>query len=596
MPPKGKRQTRLGFQPVSASSSSPVASSSAPKAGSSRKENSSPVRHSSSTAAPSSSARSARLAGAKKAKQGRLDDSSLPFPPTFLPKPRGRRSRTVANVHSEDSDAENSDEPNTRAPQSSQSVSTRLNNTTIFDDGDDEEEELGQLVTSPIKRGRPIYISLDDSDDAHILPPNSASKAPEAKIVSQDDSDEDVFSPAKKRKLVHHSPPSVASINRTGGRLKRPNSMMSSPIKKAHKGHRSEKQKKMELLRRRRAGEKIDQLTSSESSSDEDEKRGIYDSDSEGRFEVLKEFDDEEEGEVVKEKPAPRKDKGKREKPKAQNSDESDLDDFVTDDDDAPLGAPMDIPLEFTSHAHKPLKQQFPFVIEWLVHNRINPAFERRDPIYVHAWRKLDDEFSGLANSKFISSVWRPNFLRALKSRPRLEAFELTSIDPDLSQACEACGRSGHPSTSKIILLGSPYHKDTLVEVESDSDSEDDDDDDDTASVDTQGMPLPPTTKAWNVGRVCCDNATIAHSLLHWKHALKEWVEDRLENEGWMTPEKLRQREKMKAKSRRMLANSIADEWQEKGIVNALYGDFKNQLETARSQATTGRGTRGKFR
>ncbi|KAI1437744.1 hypothetical protein GGR50DRAFT_643986 [Xylaria sp. CBS 124048] len=346
----------------------------------------------------------------------------------------------------------------------------------------------------------------------------------------------------------------------------------------------------MELLRRRRAGEKIDKLTSSESSSDEDDRRGLYDSDTEGSLVVLKEFDDEEE-ECVQEKPAPRKLKNKREKARAQNSDETDLDDFVTDDDEVPLGVPMDIPLEFTSHAHKPLKEQFPYVIEWLVHNRINPAFERRDPIYVNAWRKLDDEVYGLANSKFISSIWRPDFLRALKSRPQLESFELSSIDPGYSQACEACGRSGHPSTSKIILMGTPYHKDTLLDVESDSDS----DDDDNVSVDTQGMPLPPTTKGWAVGSVCCDNATIAHSLLHWKHALKEWVEERLEQEGWMTAEKLRQRETMKPKKRRLLANSIVDEWQEKKIVNALYGDFKHQLETARTQETTGR-QRGRYR
>ncbi|KAJ8123875.1 hypothetical protein ONZ43_g275 [Nemania bipapillata] len=518
------------------------------------------------------------------------DDVDL-LPPTQ----KASKSHTSEPQASEESE-EDEDELFIRNPRSSQSVSTRLQRTVIIDDSDNEEPEPPKL-SSPRKRRRPSVSSVIslDSDDAPILPRSPAKKLSPPTIIELDYSDEEIVSPPKRRKVVHHSSPSLSTSNRTPGRLKRPSAAASSPIKKPHKGHRSEKQKTMELLRRRRAGEKIDQLTSSESSEDEQEKRGIYDSDSECEFEVLKKFDDEEQEEVVEDQPAPRtnREKQKPKKPTDQDNSGSDLDDFVTDDDDAPLGAPVDIPLEFTSHAHKPLKDQFPFVIEWLVHNRIDPAFERKDPIYVNAWRKVDDEVSGLANSKFTSAAWKVDFNRALKSRPRLESFSLAQIGSGLYETCEACGRSGHPSTFKIIFSGSAYHKDTLVEVESESDSEDDDND--TASIDTRGMALPPITKEWCVGSVCCSNAETAHSLLHWKHALKEWVEERLEDEGWMTGEKLREREKMKAKNRRALANNIVDEWQDGGVVNALYGDFKNTLENARNKATTGRGLRGKF-
>ncbi|KAI3343334.1 hypothetical protein F4824DRAFT_439560 [Ustulina deusta] len=631
MPPRKKQQSqaRLTFEPVGASSSSPISAYSPARVRYSRTANSSPAVRSSSTAASSSLAKNARRASGKKMKQGRLDDSIAP-PASFMPKQSGQQNRAMADDSSDDSaaeigdagydeddvdllpptqkatkphnsdvsDAEDSDEePRTRNPRSSQSVSTRLQRTIIVDDSDDEELEPPRL-SSPRKRPRSSIISLDDSDDVPILPSNSAKRPSRHALVELEDSDEDI-SPSKKRKIFHHSSPSAPANNGTPGRLKRPGATVSSPIKKLHKGHRSEKQKKMELLRRRRAGEKIHQLTSSESSSAEDEKRGIYDSDSECDFEVLKNFDDEEQEVVVQEQSAPRKDKHKRKQEKSTENEDSEgnLDDFVTDDDDAPLGAPVDIPLEFTSNAHKPLKDQFPFVIEWLVHNRINPAFERKDPVYINAWRKLDDEVSGLANSKFTSSAWKQDFNRALKSRPRLETFPLVQMGSGLYDTCEACGRSGHPSTFKIVFSGSPYYKDTLAEVESESESDsEDDDDNDRASVDTRGMSLPPTTKEWCVGAVCCSNAETAHSLLHWKHALKEWVEDRLDEEGWMTPEKLSEREKMKAKGRRALANNIVDEWQERRVVTALYGDFKNTLENARNQATTGRGARGKFR
>ncbi|KAJ2986769.1 hypothetical protein NUW58_g4870 [Xylaria curta] len=590
MPPaKKKSQARLTFETIGGSSSSPVSTYSPARVRYSRAAHSSPVGRMPSIAAPSSSAQVVRRSGRRKPKQSKLGGSIAP-PASFMPKLHSRRNRVAVPESSDDSAAEigdagydegddvdllppsqkaselqtsensgaedSDDEPNIRHPRSSQSVSTRLQRTILDDDDDDDDDnregsgdkrpEPSQL-SSPCKRRHSSVISLDDSDDAPILLSASARKLSRHTLIELDDSEDDIVSVSKKRKIFHHSSPSVPSNNRTPGRLKRPGVVASSPIKKAHKGHRSEKQKKMELLRRRRAGEKIEQLTASESSSNEDGKRGIYDSDPECDFEVLKKFDDEEEEEVVEEQSAPRGDKRKpkHDKPTGQGGDESDLDDFVTDDDDAPLGAPVDIPLEFTSNAHMPLKDQFPFVIEWLVHNRINPAFERKDPVYLNAWRKLDDEVTGLANSKFTSSAWK--------------------IGEGLYDTCEACGRSGHPSTYKIIFSGSAYHKDTLAEVESDSDAEGDDDeaDNDTASVDTRGMPLPPVTKEWCVGSVCCSNAETAHSLLHWRYALKQWVEERLEDEGWMAGDMLSQRERMKAKKRRALANKIVDGWQE---------------------------------
>jgi hypothetical protein len=224
-------------------------------------------------------------------------------------------------------------------------------------------------------------------------------------------------------------------------------------------------------------------------------------------------------------------------------------------------------------------------VIEWLVHNKINPAFERKDPIYSNAWRKLDDEVHGLASSKFTSSAWKAEFYRTLKGRPRLEAYEMDKGDADRYDKCEACGRSGHPATWKIKFDGQPYYKDTLEDVESDSD----DSGSDTGSVDTQGNALPSASREWVVGSVCCSNAETASSLIHWKHALKEWVEERLEDDGELSAKKLKDREKMKAKKRREAANAIVDKWQSAGIINSLYGDFKQTLQNARDKSTTGR-------
>ncbi|KAI0002739.1 hypothetical protein F4779DRAFT_630915 [Xylariaceae sp. FL0662B] len=619
-PGRKKRQTRLTFEPV-AGSSSPA------KVRCAEGASSSPSR-------PSASKQAPRPSDPAKTTQSRLQTERSSSPPTasFMPKIHG--TQQLAYDSSEDSAAEvddagheegdvddlprlrdetvnvgapkvldaDEDAPDptvisSKSMRSSQSVSIRLRRT-IIEDGDEDEDEPHSPI---LKRRRPPVVDLvdedEDDDDEPIVAPSSALRRPRPAFVELSDSDFDVQSPAKKRKTSH-------AATTTPGRLKRP--ISSSPMKRsAHKGHRSEKQKKIELLRRRRAGERIDKLTSSES-SDED-KRGIYDTDPEEEFEVLRNFDDEEEeleGEdqvpasrsALKGKEAVKKTrKGIAER--SDDDDNDDLDDFVTDDDDAPLGAPayLDIPLEFTAQAHKPLKEQFPHVIEWLVHNRINPAFERKDPVYSNAWRKLDDEVHGLATSKFASSAWKPEFYRALKGRPKMDTYEMDRGDSSIYETCEACGRSGHPATWRITFQGHPYYKDSLAEVESEDDDEDGDGSE-HESIDTQGMRLAPTTKEWHVGVVCCSNAETAHSLIHWKHALKEWVEERLEDEGWMSANKLREREKMKARRRREIANDVVDGWQDTGTVSALYRDFKNTLENARNKATTGRGLRGRFR
>ena len=123
-----------------------------------------------------------------------------------------------------------------------------------------------------------------------------------------------------------------------------------------------------------------------------------------------------------------------------------------------PLGIPNDalaeIPLEFTRHSHKPLREHFRDVLLWLILDRIFPGFaERKHELYRIAWQKLDDEISGLAQSKFASSAWRSDFIMALRARPQ---FVNEQIDGLSLQSCGACGRSGHPATY-VPPFPSPY-------------------------------------------------------------------------------------------------------------------------------------------
>lgn len=107
---------------------------------------------------------------------------------------------------------------------------------------------------------------------------------------------------------------------------------------------------------------------------------------------------------------------------------EGNLEGFI-DEDDNTIGVPDEalyqMPLEFTRASRKPLKAHFKDAVEWLVHRRINPGFERDDEVYRTAWTRLNDEVIGLANSKWVSSSWRPDFYRLLRARPYIEQAEL---------------------------------------------------------------------------------------------------------------------------------------------------------------------------
>lgn len=89
------------------------------------------------------------------------------------------------------------------------------------------------------------------------------------------------------------------------------------------------------------------------------------------------------------------------------------------------------------------------------------------------------------------------------------------------------------------------------------------------------------------MGQTCNSNAETAHSLMHWRPSLRDWVDARLEGEGYMTPERIVEREQMKARRRERLANDIVEGWAESDIIKNLFLDFKKTIESARTKDTT---------
>ncbi|KAM3079893.1 hypothetical protein ACMFMF_003313 [Clarireedia jacksonii] len=367
-------------------------------------------------------------------------------------------------------------------------------------DGNDDTDDEVRLPSSTRRRPPIVVPELRKDDDSDDEPPTSPMKRRRPIVVS--DEEDEPATPAKKMRPTLESGdddlPSISRIPRTIS-----SSPDSSAPAKQHirryspKKHRTAKQKQLEILKRKRAGESNPVLTETE--SDEEEVRGIYDSDGD----ALSTFEDEEEEEEEQEVEETRKRRTPK-KPITENQDEYDSD-FVDDDDDGLIGIPDHamIPLEFTAAAHKPLKEHFSEAVEWCVQTKINPGFNQAlQPIYAQAWNKLDDAYSGLTHSKFVSSGWTREFTKALYARPQFLARRLEpgeGLDLLGEAKCEACNRRKHVPTWGIQLMGRAYHKESLAEVEKDSEDSEGDEDD-GQSMNSRDEPIPSQDKEFLVG------------------------------------------------------------------------------------------------
>lgn len=245
--------------------------------------------------------------------------------------------------------------------------------------------------------------------------------------------------------------------------------------------------------------------------------------------------------------------------------------DFIASDGDDTIGAPpghTEMPFEFTRHAHRKPYEHFKDVVEWMVHNKLNPAFPRDDPSYQVAFLKLDDEAQALTGSKFMSAAWGEEFSRAIKARPEMGYFEVGAGLP--TEHCAACNRSNHPATFQLIFSGRPYNRHTLEDI---SDDEDED-----------GETQHPGNQTFYVGRTCCANAETAHALNHWRHSLNQYVLGSLRKKGLTSDENILQRERWSTKKKSDYADQIVDEMEASGETRTLYKEFKENQQAARNE------------
>jgi hypothetical protein len=232
-----------------------------------------------------------------------------------------------------------------------------------------------------------------------------------------------------------------------------------------------------------------------------------------------------------------------------------------------------------------------------MVMKKIHPAFDSSSDVYELTFRKLDDEVKGLANSKFSSSVWTPDFTRAIRARPDLMIMEISRAKADITDAyCEACNRKNHPASDEIMLTGLPYDIDTLEPLDNDSDNSDSDDygslsdiSEDSSSLpagekrayNSIGERLPSESRRFTLGSTCSANAQVAHTLHHWRYHLYSWVRDYLARENHLTAEMLVKRDGWSDRKREKAALKIVKVMEETGEIGKLYHLYKDQVKYA---------------
>ncbi|OCT45276.1 hypothetical protein CLCR_05594 [Cladophialophora carrionii] len=412
------------------------------------------------------------------------------------------------------------------------------------------------------------YVSSEDEGDddgvhapgrtrRHSSMPKSSSKRRERTREEQDELDEDLQDLQDSDQRSPHT-----ETGRTRG----------GPVTT----ERDKTREHFDLLKRRRAGERITRIAD----SDEDEIDANVEA---ADIDFIGEPDDDlSEGQSD----TSGMDSGVHDRDVEHVVDE---DDFIEYDTEGRHGRPhQDIPLQFTSFASKKPKELFIHIIEWMVKNKIAPAFNREDPVYNLAFARVDDQVRAQAGSRLISSAWGDQFKHTILARPNMRVVALPGEDEDHVRTCDACNRTNNPARYEFVFSGEPYYKKTLEPVDNSDDEEDEEAEEkeraDNADItyDEAGHLIASSSTRFFLGRFCAANAEMGHKLTHWKYRLNESLMAYLESQGVLSADAIVAREKMNKKKREKEAENIVDSMEETGVIDTFWKDFENDLNDAR--------------
>ncbi|TFK29962.1 hypothetical protein FA15DRAFT_752092 [Coprinopsis marcescibilis] len=410
-------------------------------------------------------------------------------PPAYARK--GNKSRPIT-VDEYDSDSIQAIKM--EKPESSSSSSSGSDSDSSSDDDDDDDSE--PVPTPRIKKPAPIVVN-SDSEDSDDQPPlrNSSKRQKKLQISNSDDGD----SPPPKRRRLTRKKTAAVRANSTDEDLDS-DCIIESRFRK--RGKLSNFQKSLEKYKKHKQKQEV---------SDSDENSEEEESESEDYSRKAKPFKGA--------KPNPKKDSlfgsdpdegddGDHESEASESEAESD---FIVEDD--PRSAPI-LPAMFSMETHQDLAHQFKKIFQLFVHVAVQAKNKRRK----HMEKLLEDEYfsvplmvarrklSGLKDSLVASSVWKPNFKKALELYPQ---FELIMLDFSVP-GCHACNLGQRISTRRGALSGRPYDRLGFRD----------------RKLESEERKLP---KQFDLGRFCATRTQVFHEFSHWEYHTFEVIEQEIE-------------------------------------------------------------------
>jgi len=183
------------------------------------------------------------------------------------------------------------------------------------------------------------------------------------------------------------------------------------------------------------------------------------------------------------------------------NDEESDSDQssqFIIEDD-----VEVQLPAQFSMQTYGDLSYQFKKIFQLFVHVAVQSPEDRlafmeqqmQDEYFAVPLQMMRRKVSGLRDSLVSSSVWRPEFKRALEDYPD---FELTALDFTVP-SCDACHMGGRISSLIGRVGGSLYNID---------------------GFEPRVTKYKTDNKEFHLGRFCARRGRVFHQFSHWEHSL----------------------------------------------------------------------------
>lgn len=126
-------------------------------------------------------------------------------------------------------------------------------------------------------------------------------------------------------------------------------------------------------------------------------------------------------------------------------------------------GPSSHLPISFPVLRHKNSQHYFACIVEWMVHNMLNPGFDRNAAMFQNSFDYLDRVAAYIMQAR-IEPEWKTEFIKTLQARPCM----LIQPYPESEERrpCGACDNFYHTADYYVVFDEPPYSSTTLESLD----------------------------------------------------------------------------------------------------------------------------------